>query len=160
MWVSFNFLCSSFQKLTRPVQVYTVLDIHQGAHSNSSIGLGFLNPPLRLNSWDVTSFCMQLRNREDRLWTKVKGEGKKSSFSCTLACSKKEKKEKNEIRCVNFFPFYTLFIKIHRKIDSPLPGYEHRTSSVASCHANHWAMMTWSHKKHYYCLLWLTFSHH
>ena len=26
--------------------------------------LGFFNPTLRLNSWDVTSFCMQVRNRE------------------------------------------------------------------------------------------------
>ena len=30
----------------------------------SSIGLGFLNPMFRLRCWDVTSFCMQLGNRE------------------------------------------------------------------------------------------------
>ena len=33
----------------------------------SSIGLGFLKPTLRLRCWDVTSFCMQLGNREDSL---------------------------------------------------------------------------------------------
>ena len=32
----------------------------------SSMGLGFLNPTLRLNGWDVTSFSMQLGNRMDR----------------------------------------------------------------------------------------------
>ena len=32
----------------------------------SSIGLGFLNPTLRLKRWDVMSFCMQLENIEDK----------------------------------------------------------------------------------------------
>ena len=33
----------------------------------SSNGLGFLNPTLRKRRSDVTAFCMQLGNREDRL---------------------------------------------------------------------------------------------
>ena len=37
-----------------------------GTKSASSIGLGFFNPTLRPRCWDVTSFCMQLGNREDR----------------------------------------------------------------------------------------------
>ena len=34
--------------------------------STSSVGLGFLNPALRLRRWDMTSFCMQLGNKEDK----------------------------------------------------------------------------------------------
>ena len=33
---------------------------------NSSINLGFFNPMLRLRRWDVTTFCMQFGNIEDR----------------------------------------------------------------------------------------------
>ena len=39
---------------------------HISRGGRSSIGLGFLNPTLRLRRWDVMSLCMQLRNREDR----------------------------------------------------------------------------------------------
>ena len=33
----------------------------------SRIGLEFLNPTLQLKRWDVTSLCMQLRKREERI---------------------------------------------------------------------------------------------
>ena len=35
-------------------------------YSTSGIGLGFLNPTSQLKCTDVTAFCMQLRNIEDR----------------------------------------------------------------------------------------------
>ena len=41
--------------------------LHSYIHDQcfSSMGLGFLNPTLRLNSWDMTSFCKQEIERID-----------------------------------------------------------------------------------------------
>ena len=37
----------------------------EGDENRSSIGLGFLNPMLKLKCWDVTSFRMQLETIKD-----------------------------------------------------------------------------------------------
>ena len=47
------------------IQYKIMVQLHL-QYSESSIGLGFLNPTLRLKCWDETLFCMQLENIEDR----------------------------------------------------------------------------------------------
>ena len=56
-WRSQTIFFSKWQPCHFPVMVICFVYV---------IRSSFLNPTLRLNSWDVTSFCMQLGNKEDR----------------------------------------------------------------------------------------------
>ena len=68
-----NFLCKKFKKrvyydlanFMSEVRILYTKNFPSG-FQDSRMGLGFMNPTSKLKRTDVTAFCMQLRNSEDR----------------------------------------------------------------------------------------------